>query len=369
MINFNKVSIDIAIKKNVKKSLIGHISGSGPYSKKCEKLIEKQLKVKKALLVTSCTHALEASAILLGISKGDEVIVPSYTFVSTALAFYMRGAKIVFADVKNDTFNIDENSIEKLITKKTKAICVVHYSGVSANMDKIMKIANKNKIFVIEDNAHGYGAEYKGKKLGSLGHIGTLSFHATKNFTCGEGGALLINDSRLIKRAKIIIEKGTNRLSFLSKEIKKYEWVDEGSSYVISDILASILYSQLLNSKKIIHKRKKIWNIYFKNLSNIYQTQIIPKNCTQGYHIFCILFKNKHIAQNFIKYMGKNKITVKKHYTDLSTSPFSIQKLQNQKICKISKLLSENLIRLPLHNSLKLREIKHIIKIVKNFSY
>ena len=369
MINFNKVTIDINIKKNIKKSIVGHISGSGPYSKKCEKLIEKQLKVKKALLVTSCTHALEASAILLDIRNGDEVIVPSYTFVSTALAFYMRGAKIVFADVRSDTFNIDEKSIEKLITKKTKAICIVHYSGVSANMDKIMKIANKNKIFVIEDNAHGYGAEFKGKKLGSIGHLGTLSFHATKNFTCGEGGALLINDSSLIKRAKIIIEKGTNRLAFLNNEIKKYEWVDKGSSYIISDILASILYSQLLNSKKILQKRKKIWNIYFRNLSNLYQTQTIPKNCNQGYHIFCILFENKRIAQNFIKYMRKNKITVKKHYTDLSTSPFSLKELRNQKICKTSKLLSENLIRLPLYNSLKLSDINHIIKTVKKYSY
>ena len=236
-------------------------------------------------------------------------------------------------------------------------------------MDKIMKIANKNKIFVIEDNAHGYGAEFKGKKLGSIGHLGTLSFHATKNFTCGEGGALLINDSSLIKRAKIIIEKGTNRLAFLNNEIKKYEWVDKGSSYIISDILASILYSQLLNSKKILQKRKKIWNIYFRNLSNLYQTQTIPKNCNQGYHIFCILFENKRIAQNFIKYMRKNKITVKKHYTDLSTSPFSLKELRNQKICKTSKLLSENLIRLPLYNSLKLSDINHIIKTVKKYSY
>ncbi len=367
MINFNKVDIDNEVKNNLKNSIKGHISGAGPFSKKCETIIEKQLNVKKALLVTSCTHALEASAILINIKPGDEVIVPSYTFVSTALAFKMRGAKIKFADVKKDTFNIDENSIIKLINKKTKAICVVHYSGVAANMDKIMKIANKKKIFVIEDNAHGYGALYKKKNLGSIGHLATLSFHATKNLTCGEGGALLINDKKLIKRAKIIVEKGTNRTSFLNYEIKKYEWIDEGSSYVISDILASILYSQLKNSRKIINRRKKIWDYYFKKLSNDFVTQKIPKHCLQGYHIFCILFKKKDIADHFIKFLRDNGITAKKHYTDLSTSPFSKKILKIRNVCKNSILLSENLVRLPLYSSLKIKDLKYIIKIIRKF--
>lgn len=367
MINFNKVIIGPSIKKDINKSLKGHISGSGPFSKKCENLIEKQLGVKKALLVTSCTHALEAAAILINIKPGDEVIVPSYTFVSTALAFQMRGAKIIFADVRKDTFNIDENIIEKLITKKTKAICVVHYSGVAAEMDKILKLARKKNIYVIEDNAHGYGAKYKKKKLGSIGHIGTLSFHATKNFTCGEGGALLINDKTLIKRAKIIIEKGTNRASFLNKDIKKYEWVDQGSSYIISDILASILYSQLKKSKKILNNRKKTWNMYEKVISEKFTTQHIPTNCEQGYHIFSIIFSNKNTANKFIEFLKVNKITAKKHYTDLSSSYFSKKKLGVKKFCNISKNLSECLVRLPLHNELSIKEINHILNSVKRF--
>jgi len=367
MINFNKVEIDKNIQINIKKSLHGHISGSGPFAKKCESIIEKQLNVKKALLVTSCTHALEASAILINLKPGDEVIVPSFTFVSTALAFQMRGAKIKFADVKKDTFNIDENEIAKLITKKTKAICVVHYSGVSANMDKIMKIAKKNKLFVIEDNAHGYGATYKGKKLGSIGHLGTLSFHATKNLTCGEGGALLINDKKLIKRAQVIIEKGTNRTSYLNFEIKKYEWIDKGSSYIISDVLASILYSQLVNSKRIINQREKIWDNYNKNLHTYFTTQHVPNHCRQGYHIFSLILKNKKEADNFINFLKKNNITVKKHYTDLSSSPFSRNKLKNKYTCKTSKILSERLVRLPLYSSLKNKDVNRIIKFVKKF--
>ncbi len=367
MINFNKVDIDNKIINNLKRSIKGHISGAGPFAKKCESIIEKQLNVKKALLVTSCTHALEASAILIDIKPGDEVIVPSYTFVSTALAFKMRGAKIKFADVKKDTFNIDEKSIVSLINDKTKAICVVHYSGLAANMDEIMKIANKKKIFVIEDNAHGYGAVYKKKKLGSIGHMATLSFHATKNFTCGEGGALLINDKKLIKRAKIIVEKGTNRTSFLNYEIKKYEWIDEGSSYVISDILASVLYSQLKNSKKIINRRKKIWNYYYKKLSDDFITQKVVKNCIQGYHIFCILFSKKKKADNFIKFLRENGITAKKHYTDLSSSPFSKKIMKTKNVCKNSIMLSENLVRLPLYNSLELKDLNYIVKVVKKF--
>ena len=234
------------------------ISKEGLYSKRVEELLKQQMHIReKTLLTTSCTHALEIAAILINLKPGDEVIVPSYTFVSSALAFYMHGAKIVFADIKTSTLNIDETKLEKIITKKTRAIIAVHYAGVSCEMNEIMKIAKKYNLLVIEDNAHGIFGEYHGKKLGSIGHISTFSFHKTKNVSCGEGGALAINKRGLSDRAEIIREKGTNRLKFLRGEIDKYTWVDKGSSYIISDILSAVLYHQLKNSKKKFKIKEK----------------------------------------------------------------------------------------------------------------
>ena len=266
-IGFNRVS-EVGNEIRYIKNAIArkHISGAGRYTEKCNQIFEEKFLIKKSILATSCTHALEAASILLNIKPGDEIILPSYTFVSTANAFVLSGAKPVFIDIKRDTLNIDENLIEPLITEKTKAIIPVHYAGVSCEMDAILEIANENNLLVIEDNAHGLFGKYKNKFLGTLGTFSTQSFHETKNITCGEGGALFINDAKYIKRAEIIFDKGTNRRDFLKKKVNKYSWVDIGSSYRLSDLLAAFLFGQLENSEKIQKKRKKIWKKYYSLL-------------------------------------------------------------------------------------------------------
>ena len=266
-IPFNKSDIQGNEIEYLKQAIDnGHISGDGIFTTKSNSLLESELGVKKALLTTSCTHALEMAAILIDIQLGDEVIVPSFTFVSTVNAFVLRGARPIFVDIRSDTLNMDENQLESSITVKTKAIILVHYAGVGCEMDMIMDIANKYGLPVIEDNAHGLFGKYNGRYLGTFGAIATQSFHETKNFSCGEGGALLINDERFLERAELIHEKGTNRSRFFRGEIDKYSWVDIGSSYLPSDILAAILYGQLENRSLIQTKRKNIWNYYYKHL-------------------------------------------------------------------------------------------------------
>ena len=275
--------------------LNGHISGDGPFTKKCQKLMEEKFSAKKVLLTHSCTAALEMSALLINIQPGDEVILPSYTFVSTANAFALRGAKLIFVDIRKDTLNIDETLIEPLITKKTKAIVAVHYAGVACEMETIMNIANRYKIYVIEDAAQGVNASYKGKFLGTLGHLGCYSFHETKNFISGEGGALVVNDNDFIDRAEIIREKGTNRSQFLNGETDKYTWIDIGSSYLPSDIIAAFLYAQLEEADTITAKRKQIFQTYYKGLCSLADSGQIrlphtPSNIGGNAHMFyCIL--------------------------------------------------------------------------------
>ncbi|MEO1943937.1 MAG: dTDP-4-amino-4,6-dideoxygalactose transaminase, partial [Candidatus Thioglobus sp.] len=243
----------------------GQITGDGPFTKKAQLLLQEQLySDSKVLLTTSCTHALEMAAILLDICPGDEVIVPSFTFVSSALAFYMHGAKIVFSDIRADTLNIDESNLENLITERTRAIVIVHYGGVSCEMDELIKIADKYNLDIIEDNAHGLYGKYRDQNLGSFGVAATQSFHGTKNISCGEGGALILNKPSLFDRAEIFREKGTNRAQFIRGQVAKYTWVDKGSSYVMSDILAAILYSQLISADDIQNKRRKVWEAYNK---------------------------------------------------------------------------------------------------------
>jgi dTDP-4-amino-4,6-dideoxygalactose transaminase len=244
----------------------GHIAGNGPFTRKCQSLLEQEVQVPKALLTTSCTHALEMSALLLNIGPGDEVILPSFTFVSTANAFVLRGAKPVFCDIRPDTLNLDENRLEALITPRTRAMVVVHYAGVGCEMDPIMKLAVRHGLSVVEDNAHGLFGRYKGKPLGSWGALAALSFHETKNFTCGEGGALFINAEKLIARAEIIREKGTDRARFFRGEIDKYTWVDVGSSYAPSDLLAAFLMGQFEARDRIQSRRQRVWNYYAEHL-------------------------------------------------------------------------------------------------------
>src|ERR1700690_984857 len=291
----------------------GHISGDGPFTKKCSALLEQQLGVPKVLLTTSCTHALDMSAILLDIQPGDEVIIPDFTFVSTVNAFVLRGAQPVFVDIRSDTFNLDESKLEALITPQTKAMVPVHYAGVGCEMDKILAIAYQHGIAIVEDNAHGLFGKYKGKYLGTFGALAAQSFHETKNFSSGEGGALLINDSALAERAEIVREKGTNRSRFFRGQIDKYTWVDIGSSYLPSDILAAFLYGQLEQREKIQGHRKVLWDTYFIGLKDWaaqhdVKLPAIPEHCEQSYHMFQMLLPTLELRQKLIMYLRERDI-------------------------------------------------------------
>tara|TARA_B100001063_G_scaffold234916_1_gene252951 strand:- start:656 stop:1792 length:1137 start_codon:yes stop_codon:yes gene_type:complete len=360
------------LEYTLRSSLLGKGQNKN-YSEKVEQIIEEQLELKnkRVLLTTSCTHALEICAILMNFKKGDEVIIPSYTFVSTALAFQMHSAKVVFCDSKFDNFNIDEDKIERLINKKTKAIIVVHYGGIACEMDKIMRIAEKNNLIVIEDNAHGLYAKYKNRYLGSIGHLSTLSFHSTKNLSCGEGGALIVNDNSFLERAHIIRDKGTNRKKFNEKKINKYKWIDKGSSYVISEFLSSILIKQLKYSNNIQNKRKKIWNRYNSQLKKWALTkkvklQKIPYYCDQSYHMFYLFFQSKLKRDNFLEYLNKNSIKATTHYEPLHLSPFAKKNIDNKnKIISATKI-SRGIVRLPLSYNMSDFQVQYIIdKILK----
>lgn len=295
MINFNRPAVTGSELNLIAQAMLsGHLSGDGSFTKQSSAILEEITGAKKALLTTSCTHALEMTALLLEPEKDDEIILPSFTFVSTANAYVLRGARPVFADIRPDTLNIDENSIERLITPRTKAIIVVHYAGVSCKMDRIMDVANSHGIPVIEDNAHGLFGCYKNRPLGSFGSLATLSFHETKNITCGEGGALLINDPKFIERAEIIREKGTNRSRFFRGQIDKYSWVDIGSSYLPSELLAAYLLAQLQSMDSIQEKRQQIWHRYDEELRqwaqiNGIKQPTVPQECEQPAHLYYLL--------------------------------------------------------------------------------
>ena len=372
-IGFNRVSkIGNEIKYLKDAITRKHISGAGFYTKKCNNIFEEKFSVKKSILGTSCTHALEAASILLNIKPGDEIIIPSYTFVSTANAFVLNGANPIFIDIRRDTLNIDENLIEPLITKKTKAIVPVHYAGVSCEMDAITEIAKKNNILIIEDNAHGLFGKYKNKFLGTFGTFSTQSFHETKNITCGEGGALFINDAKYIERAEIVFDKGTNRQNFLRKEVDKYSWVDIGSSYRLSDLLAAFLLGQLENSDKIQIKRKKIWHKYYILLEkwallNSVQLPFIPSHCESSYHMFYLIMPNGKSRDNLIAWLEKHKINSVFHYLPLHKSTMSRNFGWNNSKCPITTEISERIIRLPMFFELKTKEIEYIVDKIIGF--
>jgi dTDP-4-amino-4,6-dideoxygalactose transaminase len=351
-----------------------HISGDGPFTKKCHVFFEKELGVQKALLTTSCTHALEMSAILLEIQPGDEVIIPDFTFVSTVNAFVLRGAKPVFLDVRPDTLNLDESKVEAAVTSKTKAIVPVHYAGVGCEMDSIMDIAARHDLAVVEDNAHGLFGKYKGKYLGTFGSMASQSFHETKNFTSGEGGALLINDPTLVERAEIIREKGTNRSRFFRGQVDKYTWVDIGSSYLLSDILAAFLFAQLEQREKIQLHRKQVWELYYAGLNdwaNAHDVQLpcIPDHCEQPYHMFYLLLPNLELRQNLIAYLREHGVYSVFHYLPLHLSEMGQSFGGKIGDCPVTERVSDQLIRLPFHNSLTSSEQEQVIDLLREFPF
>ena len=370
-ISFNRVDIQGNELDYIQQAITNmHISGDGTFTHKCNYLLEKELNVNKSLLTTSCTHALEMAAILLNIQPSDEVIVPSFTFISTINAFVLRGAIPVFIDIRPDTLNMDENQLEGLITEKTKAIIPVHYAGVGCEMDIIMNIANKYDIPVIEDNAHGLFGKYKDRYLGTFGTFATQSFHETKNFSCGEGGALLINDENYIERAEIIREKGTNRTKFFRGKVDKYTWVDIGSSYLPSDILAAFLFAQLEKRDNIQVKRKMIWETYYSELKkwadeNNVCLPFIPNYCEQSYHLFYLLFDSEIIRNRFLAYMRRNGATAIFHYLPLHKSIMG-KKFGNFE-CPVTESVAGRIVRLPFYNELSKQEQSKIINDILNF--
>ncbi|MCJ7520216.1 MAG: dTDP-4-amino-4,6-dideoxygalactose transaminase [Anaerolineaceae bacterium] len=346
-----------------------HISGDGPFTKKCHQLLEQTFNIKKALLTTNCTHALEMSALLLNLGPGDEVIVPSFTFVSTVNAFILRGAKPVFAEIRPDTLNIDEAKIESLINDHTKAIYVMHYAGVGCEMDRILEIASQYHLSVVEDNAHGLFGKYKGKFLGTFGSMATQSFHETKNISCGEGGALLVSDSALVERAEIIREKGTNRSRFFRGQVDKYTWVDLGSSYLPSDILAAVLLSQLEEADVIQHLRSQIWQHYEEGLAgwakaNSAQLPFIPEHCKQSFHMFYMLLPDLKTRQDLIAYLKDININAVFHYVPLHTSDMGKGYGYRNGDLPVTESVSDRLVRLPFYNDLELKNQEEVIKAI-----
>ena len=350
----------------------GHISGDGQFTKKCHAYLERTLNIKKALLTTSCTHALEMSAMLLNLKNDDEVITPSFTFVSTINSFILRGAKPVFADIRKDTLNINEKQIEPLITKKTKAIYIVHYAGVGCELDEIIRISRKYKLPVVEDNAHGLFGKYKGQFLGTFGIMACQSFHETKNFSSGEGGALLLNDDKLIDRAEIIREKGTNRSKFFRGQIDKYSWVDIGSSYLPSEILAAVLWSQLEETELIQKKRKEIWERYFSSLRDWANEEgiafpFVPNYCEQSYHMFYLQFPNLQERQNFINYLRQENIYSVFHYVPLHTSTMGRKYGYKAGDLPVTEETSDRLVRIPFFFDLSENEQERVISVIQKY--
>ena len=369
MIPFNKPYLSGKELEYIEHAVsLGKISGNGYYTNKCQVYFEKYLGCKKTLLTTSCTDALEMCAILLDIKEGDEVIMPSYTFVSTANAFVLRGAKIVFCDSKEEQPNIDEEKIEDLISEKTKAIVVVHYAGVSCEMDVVMEIANKYDLFVVEDAAQAIDSYYNEKPLGSIGHLSAFSFHETKNIQCGEGGLLAINDENFVERAEIIWEKGTNRTAFFRGEVDKYGWVDIGSSFLPSELNAAFLWAQLENLQSIQCLRKNIWNTYydfFRKINNI-RLPIIPEYASNNAHMFyfvCNSVKERNLLLDFLK---KRNVLGVFHYQSLHKSSFYCDEFEGDQLINV-EMYSNQLVRLPMYPGLSTAEHQEVLKVLEEF--
>ena len=348
----------------------GKISGNGAFTKRCQQFFEERYGFRKCLLTTSCTDALEMAAILCDIQPGDEVIVPSYTFVSSALAFVREGAKIVFADSMAENPNIDAEKIEALITPRTKVIVPVHYAGVACDMDRIMEIANRHNILVVEDAAQAVDSYYKGRPLGSIGHLSAFSFHETKNIIAGEGGMLCINDERFIRRAEIIWEKGTNRAEFFRGEVNKYGWVDTGSSFLPSEVVAAFLWAQLEHLDDIQARRKHLWELYNSGLSAIGNGQLalpeVPSYATNNAHMYYLVCKDLEQRTALIKHLRDNGIQAVFHYLSLHSSPYYMDKHDGRELPECDRY-ADCLVRLPMFYDLKDEQVIEICNTIKSF--
>lgn len=368
MINFNELTLAGNEFEYMRDAIARkHTAGDGEYTRRCQSILEEETGAKKALLTTSCTHALEMAALLLNVKEGDEVIFPSFTFVSTVNAFVMRGITPVFVDIRRDTLNLDEEKLEERITGRTRAIVPVHYAGVGCEMDRIMSLAREHDLAVVEDNAHGLFGAYRGRPLGSFGCLATQSFHETKNCSCGEGGALLINDSSFISRSEIIREKGTDRSRFFRGEVDKYSWVDVGSSYLPSDILAAFLLAQLEAREKIQRRRKGIWNSYYGALSPWVESQgvrlpTVPEHCDQAYHMFYMLMGTPEERTSLITHLKENGILSVFHYLPLHLSEMGRRFGGMKGACPVTEDVSQRLLRLPFYNGLEKDDIDQVVR-------
>jgi len=373
-VDFNVPHITESDEAFLRDAIVGgHSSGNGVFTQRAEQWLQHFLGGSRILLTTSCTHALEMSALLGHLKPGDEVIVPSFTFVSTASAFAMFGAKPIFVDSSEGTMNIDPRLIEQAITPKTRAICVVHYGGVACEMEPILKLAEKQGLLVIEDNAHGLFAKYKGRYLGTFGAMATQSFHETKNITCGEGGALVVNDGSLVDRAEILREKGTNRTKFLRGQVDKYTWVDIGSSWVLSDLLAAILWGQLQRAEEINTRRVMIWNQYHSQLAAWAQHHgirlpVVPEGCEHVGHVYHMRFRTPEQRSRFIDHMKARHISCVFHYQPLHASPVGQQFGGRIGQCPVAEHAGVCLVRLPLYNNLSKSDQDRVIEAVVAFT-
>lgn len=364
---FNQVKVvgnELAyVKKAISNS---HLSGDGPFSRLCVKYLERIYRPSRVLMTSSCTHSLELAALLAGIGPGDEFIVPSFTFPSSVNAFVLRGAIPKFVDIRPDTFNIDESRIEEAITRKSKLICVVHYGGVPCQMSRILQISRSHKLLLIEDAAQAFISEYRGRKAGSLGDLGAVSFHETKNVICGEGGALIVNAKHYLKRAEILRQKGTNRAAFYRGEVDKYTWVDVGSSYVPSELQAAFLAAQLEKSEFIAKRRRKIWERYYEKLNpfatkGIISLQKLPDHCRSSYHLFAVVFESERKRELVMDRLNEKGIRSIFHYYPLHLSKMGRRYGYQRGMLPVTERISRCLLRLPMHNGLDWPSQRYVI--------
>jgi len=371
VIPFNRPTVARGQIAYVEEVLRGeHLSGDGPFGRRAERILEAATGAHRALLTTSCTHALEMSGLLLDLQPGDEVIVPAFTFVSTINAFALRGAKPVFCDIRPDTLNLDETQVEAKITARTKAIVPVHYAGVACEMDALLALAARHGIAVVEDNAHGLFGAYRGRPLGSFGVMATQSFHETKNVSCGEGGALLVNDPALVERAEILREKGTNRSKFFRGQIDKYTWVDLGSSWVLSDVLAAVLLAQLEDRTSIQSRRGRIWTRYGEGLADWARAHdvalpVVPPHCEPPFHLFHLVLPTLERRTAFLDALAKEGIKATFHYQPLHRSPMGRRLGADGAHCPVTDRIADCLVRLPLYADLTPGDQDRILEAVR----